>query len=504
MSNSEQKKLKGIVSISSEDYISKSEPKNQNISNNNDNQKVDSNESQTKSQTTPSKTETKPKAASTSSSKGIQLPDKFFEHILDCEFKLKEKFDVKTFYQLINLYSSAINFYESIKDPRFITYNQSLNLLFSMPEVKKFMEGKKSLTKKEKQNDLEKRLLQSEKKITKERVNKIYLSKLQKNLGKNIISDEFNKQSNLFKKRKEEKKKKYLLSTSAIASGKKQDFSEENHKDENNNIINEKKRIKNANKTIDVIKTKNDNDDNDTDNENDNNNSEEDKEDNDNNGNEDKDGKNKNFINLNKSDGPNNVLDELRKEDIKNEINKITINGSGHESANNNLDDTLSFSNSDNILVDLSKLKKITTKTLFQENLKSILDKYINEINEIFLEKTINLIIKDYTVSGNDVEKKFCESAVNSYNQQKEMEYLLNGDENDETYNDQIESMIQQIKDEEEEAELKIFKEAEQREKILNDKYINSINNFHNHKLELLKEKLKLEVTKSVNSIILK
>ena len=159
MSNSEQKKLKGIVSISSEDYISKSEPKNQNISNNNDNQKVDSNESQTKSQTTPSKTETKPKAASTSSSKGIQLPDKFFETILDCEFKLKEKFDVKTFYQLINLYSSAINFYESIKDPRFITYNQSLNLLFSMPEVKKFMEGKKSLTKKEKQNDLEKRLL---------------------------------------------------------------------------------------------------------------------------------------------------------------------------------------------------------------------------------------------------------------------------------------------------------------------------------------------------------
>jgi len=125
-------------------------------------------------------------------------------------------------------------------------------------------------------------------------------------------------------------------------------------------------------------------------------------------------------------------------------------------------------------------------------------------LNEIFLEKTINLIVKDYIDIGNQAEKKFCESAVNSYNQQKEMEYLLNGDENDETYNDQIESMIQQIKDEEEEAELKIFKEAEQREKILNDKYINSINNFHNHKLELLKEKLKLEVTKSVNSFVLK
>ena len=36
-----------------------------------------------------------------------------------------------------------------------------------MPEVKKFMEGKKSLTKKEKINDIEKRMLQSEKKNNK-------------------------------------------------------------------------------------------------------------------------------------------------------------------------------------------------------------------------------------------------------------------------------------------------------------------------------------------------
>jgi len=58
------------------------------------------------------------------------------------------------------------------------------------------------------------------KKITKERVNKIYLSKIQKNFRKNIINNEFNKQSDIFKKRKEEKRKKYLLSTSAIETGK--------------------------------------------------------------------------------------------------------------------------------------------------------------------------------------------------------------------------------------------------------------------------------------------
>ena len=172
MTKEEPKKLKGIVSISSEDFISKENQNENNTTNNNNSQKQTPNTSQPKTQST--KKNSNNRQTSSSSSKSFQLPDSFFEQILDCEFKLKEKFEVKTFYELINLYSSAINFYENIKDPRFITYNQSLNLLFAMPEVKKFMEGKKSLTKKEKINDIEKRMLQSEKKITKERVNKIY------------------------------------------------------------------------------------------------------------------------------------------------------------------------------------------------------------------------------------------------------------------------------------------------------------------------------------------
>jgi hypothetical protein len=359
-----------------------------------------------------------------------------------------------------------------------------------MPQVKKFMEGKKSLTKKEKINDIEKRMLQSEKKITKERVKKIYLSKIQKNLGKNIINNEFNKQSNIFKKRKEEKRKKYLLSTSAIETGKKQELHDDNHEEhEDNQNNNKKQKMKNANKSMDIIIPKDDS-----------------------NGDEDSDSQKKIFktsekknnpISLNNYYGENNVLDELRKEDIKNDINKISISGSGNDSANY-LDDTLSFSNSDNILLDLSKIHKMTKKTLFQENIKSILDKYIKEFNDIFMEKTVNSIIKDYTESGSDLEKKLCESAVNFYGQEKEMEYLLNSGENDETYNDQLESMIQQIQDESEEAKLKIIKEGEQKAKKLNDKYINSLENIHFHKLDILKEKLKLEITKSVNSIVLK
>ena len=155
MSKTEQKKLKGIVSISSDDFFSGKKQQNENeiindtLTNKQNNKLISS---EPKEKIIKKKPISKPNHSS--SSRSIQLPDSFFEQILECEFKLKEKFDVKTFYDLINLYSSAINFYESIKDPRFITFNQSLNLLFSMPDVKKYMEGTISLTKKVKIKDI--------------------------------------------------------------------------------------------------------------------------------------------------------------------------------------------------------------------------------------------------------------------------------------------------------------------------------------------------------------
>ena len=483
MSKTEPKKLKGIVSISSDDFFMNNKEKSEKRANYNNTKMVSPEPVKKTVKQKPISKQT----PSSSSSRKIQLPDNFFEQILDCEFKLKEKFDIKTFYELINLYSSAINFYESQKDPKFITYNQSLNLLFSMPEVKKFMEGKKSLTKKEKINDIEKRMLQSEKKITKEKVIRIYLSKVQKNFGKNIINDEFNKQSNLFKKRKEEKKKKYLLSTSVLPHVQKQIL----NKDNNNNINKEKNNYKRiANKSCDIININND----------------------ETNSNDDSyikikkvyktSAKKENPINLNFL-GENNILDELRKEDLKNEINKITINSNENDSDKNNGDDTSSFTNSDNILVDITKMHRLTNKTLFQEKLKSNFDTYISEFYKIFLDKKLNSIIKDYTDSGNIIETKLISSSIEFLEQRRQMEFLHDENDGDENYNDQLESMIQQINDEEEESRMKIINEGIQREAKLNDKYINSINNFENHKLDMLKENLKLDVTKAVNSIVL-
>ena len=466
MSTTEPKKLKGIVSISSDDFYSMNNQKDEKLIDNNQNINTkDSSSTTSNVRSSLKKPNSKHTTSSSSKSVQFQLPDNFFEQILNCEFRLKEKFEPKTFYQLINLYSSAINFYESIKDPRFITYNQSLNLLFSMPEVKKFMEGKKSLTKKERKNVIEKRFIQSEKRITKDRVKKLYLSKTEKNLGKYIVNEDFVKQTDLFRKRKEEKRKKYLLSTSGINDQK-------------------------QNKSFDIINQDNDDFSNDIDNSFDN--------------------KKKiyqtsvkksNPISLTNINGDNNnILDELKKEDLKNEINKISISGSGSEKN----DDTLSFTNSDKILLGVNEFKRITNKTLFQENVKSSLDAYISEFYNIFFDKYMNPIVKDYTDNGNLIEKKLIDTSLEYYDQRTQMEYLMNGGDNDETYNDQLQSMLQQIADEEEESKLKILKEGEQRVNILNEKYMNSIDNFHIHKLEMLKEKLKLDITKSINSIVLK
>ena len=489
MSKIEQKKLKGIVSISCDDFFAGSNQKNENQIINDtqiNNQKIKLIYTEPNKKIINKNPFSRPTSSSTSSSKSIQLPDNFFEQILDCEFKLKEKFDPKTFYELINLYSSAINFYESIKDPRFITFNQSLNLLFSMPDVKKYMEGSKSLTKTEKIKDIEKRMLQSEKKITKEKVIKIYLQKFQKNVGKNIIKEEFNKQSNLFKKRKEEKKKRYLLSTSALPHIQKKILSKEN----NNNIEVYNNNTKNGNKSCDIINPQ----DNDSDYDSSNGRIETKKL-------YKTSNKKSNFINL--VYGENNLLDDLRKEDLKNEINKISING--NDSDKN--DETLSFTNSDNILTDISKVQRITNKKLFQENLKSNIDLYISEFYNIFLDKIMNSIIRDYTENGNIIEKKLIDSSTESNEQKRQMEFLK-GSSGDEKYNEEIESMLQQIMDEEEEAKIKIIKEGEYREKILYEKYINkyinSMDNSLSHIIDMLKEKLRLEVAKAVNSIILK
>ena len=395
----------------------------------------------------------------------MKLPDQFFEQILEYELQLKLKFDPKVFFELINLYSSAIKFYESIKNEKFITYNLGLNMLFSMPEVKAFMEGEKSLTKSEKKENVEKKIQQIDHHVTQEKANLLFQSRIKKNQrGKNIIKNDFDKQTISFKKRLEEKKKKYISSMTVIPPS----ITEENdsikinsrNNNKNNNNINYR------NKSVDIVKPKLINSDESLNDE------------------EIIEAKNfNNFINkkscqlnINFTIDKNNFFDETEKDEIKKDINQLSsLSGSGTDSEK----DTTSFTISDNMILDISKskLNKITNKTLFKEKLKINFDVYICQYYNKFIENTMNSIVDEYTKCGKEYEKKLYNNSVDFFNQRKEMESLINVEEdndkenNDYNYNEQIKKAVEELKDEELEERNKILIEGKDKVDKLNDKY---------------------------------
>ena len=148
------------------------------------------------------------------------LPKDFFETVLDCEVKLKEKFEMKVLQKLIDYYSLAVGYYESINDPKYMIYNQSLTLLFSQPEVKKYLSGGNIKLKLKKEN-IQKIINDVDKKITTENVKNFIRRKKTVDSKKkvdNLINKDIDTQTSDFKKRLAEKKKKYKLSTSDIGA----------------------------------------------------------------------------------------------------------------------------------------------------------------------------------------------------------------------------------------------------------------------------------------------
>ena len=480
-----------IVGISSDYFfhINTKDNKLKNQKSQKDNKKTKKNLSIEKSKKVINKKESnKPKPKT--NSKSIKLPDEFFEQILEYELQLKLKFDPKIFFELINLYSSAIKFYEAMKNDKFMTYNLGLNMLFSMPEVKGFMEGEKNLTKNEKKETMEKKFEQSEQKITNEKVKSMYKSRMNKNKkGLNLMKDDFDKQTVSFKKRLQEKKKKYISSmTLAPADTEKENKSFKFNSRNNNNNKNNSDKLRN--RSVDIIKQKSIF-----------NNEEEYL-------NEEETNFNKFMmkksvqLNMNYSIDKNNFFDETEKDEIKNDINKLSsFSGSGTDSEK----DTTSFTANENIILDGTKMHKITNRTLFKEKMKINFDVYICQYYNKFIENTMNSIVDDYVKCGNEFEKKLYDNTIDYFKQKKEMESLIKvQDEDNNDYNEQINKALEEVKEEEQDKKNKIINEGINRVDKLNDKYfdIDKLNNKHN--INMIKEKLKLDVIKSLNSFVLK
>ena len=150
------------------------------------------------------------------------LPPDFFEQVLICEIQMKRSFSMPLLQKLINYYSQAIEYYESICDPRFARYSKSLQLLLMQPEVMKHItlqssKGKIKVQKQERKKEIMDELHNVDKKFEKDNKD-IHNLIAQKNAPEKkedinkAINNVLDEQTNNFKKKLEEKKKRKLLS----------------------------------------------------------------------------------------------------------------------------------------------------------------------------------------------------------------------------------------------------------------------------------------------------
>ena len=425
------------------------------------------------------------------------LPKDFFETVLDCEVKLKEKFDMKVLQKLIDYYSTAVGYYESINDPKFMIYNQSLSLLFSQPEVKQYLSSGNIKMKLKKEN-IQKIIQECDKKVTTDKVKNFIRRKSTVDSKKQInklINKDMDTQSSDFKKRLAEKKKKYRLSTSDVAG------SDDVGRALKNMGINA---FNNDNKSIDMPPEK-DFAFSEKDVPNVNNGTNTDK-----NTNTDIGSSTNNIQVVEGKSNTNNILDELKKEDLKDENNENNKNNNDDNNSNlndsfeNKLDFNFETNNQRRPSIINNKNIKFTNKTMFLEKMKLHFDIYSNDYYDHFIKKITDQIIKDYNTNYNELTQTLMDSAVNYINQEKEMEFLLNSD-SDESYKKEISTIVQQLKDEENITKEKLISENNEKVEKLNDKYMGTLNTIQSgHDLEMLKERFKLDTTKSLNTLVFK
>ena len=410
------------------------------------------------------------------------LPKDFFETVLECEVKLKQKFNIKIFQKLAYYYSAAVAYYESINDPKFMLYNQNLSLLFSQTEAKNYLAGGK-MKEKYKKEKVKKRMECCEKKVNGEKMRNM-IGKNQsidtKKRINNLIEKDMDVQQNDFKRRLAEKKKRYKLSISDNVVN--NDIGK-NFKNIGINSIDPSVNNESINMMSDKgIKYS------DTSNINNITNRTFASEQNSNNNENSSDNKNNIQIVINSID----ILNELKNEELK-------------FFENNSFDvSKLDFNSEKSCQCGLNnKNIKFTNKTKFLEKMKFGFEMYSNDYYQLFIKKLSEQIIKDCNNNYNELTQALTDIIVNSINQEKELKYLITSDCED-TYMKEINTIINELKEEDKKMKEKLISENNENIDKIKNKY-SPINTFQfDHDIEMLKEKLKLEITKSMNNLVFK
>ena len=417
------------------------------------------------------------------------LPEDFYEKILECELSLKEKFDMQILSTLIQYYSLAVEHFGSIGDAKKCEeYNENLNLLFKQMEVRKYMKEGKDIELNAKKEKLKNEMKKAENLIDSNVAKKIIKGKERTSIksGKSIIVKEIFSQALNFKQKLENKKKKYKLklnlenlNTSMISKTQKSNtniplihkkskstknkrnknsFSETTIDDTLNNSFKSEK-----NKKPNLLKIKS-----------------------------------KSFLNSNDFSSDKIIGSKEETDDF---LSSIEIN-----LCNESNDIKLNLtSRSSKILPSLDKnddITKLTGKKTFQKKIKLIISDYMQEYYNLYMKNNLNKIIKEYEKYSNDLSEELINEEINYYNQERQMEYLK---DEDDSYRDQIEGAIKNIKIERENKINDIYEKYNKNIEILNNKYLqNPNNNFSANDIEIMKEKMKLELIKEINNCVLK
>ena len=462
------------------------------------------------------------------------LPKDFYEKVLECEMSLKEKFDMEILGTLIQYYSLAVEHFASIGNQKKCDeYNENLNLLFKQAEVKRYMNEGKNIESNAKKEEIKQEMQVATEKITNKTVKSILKDKEKKQTksGKSVVLKEIFNQTMNFKQKLEEKKKRYkklnLLNANTSIISK----SQKSHK----RLPSVLKKIteENVSKYYYVSKST-------------------------------KNKKSKNvfkdmfydlefstplktqrlpkytnifdyFNNIKKVESKSilNSNDFSNEEsnsnliDLKNKIN-INENNSTKNENNEEDDEELILSLESNLIDDSSdlnlniasqscktlpyafksdKLKnisaKITKKRNFQMKIKENISEYCQGYLDYFMDNIADKIIKEYEKNSYNLSNELINKELYFFNQEKEMTYLI--DDDDETYKNQIKELLQGLKEEAEDTKQEIFMKYGKILKNINEKYfINTNSIFSCHEIEMLKEKLKLDITKEINSTVLK
>ena len=336
------------------------------------------------------------------------LSSAFFEKILYYESIIKEVFDPQVFFELINLYSKAIGYYESLNDKKFIIYNQALYYLFDLPEAKKFLEGK-DISKLFRQKEMTSNLEKCEEIITEE----IAIEFIEKKLNEEYILNSINNLYNNDMKNQKTNLDKIIKEKRAKYKNKKKEKEEKNTTEIKIEKIEDKDLLYNND---DILGDKYD------DNE------------------EIQENQNKNEIKL---DDKKEILN------IKNEENNIIIENN----------------------IDLKQSIKLTNKSRFSEKLSNNFDLYFSSYNDNFI-KNIDFIIKDIQEKSDKDIKDLSESVIEKMNQIKDMEYIMSDKNNEQNYVNEIENIIKVLKEEQDENIETVLKETDLYLQKLERKYL--------------------------------